>query len=48
MGGGHGHVDHVTITLTTGGGMGKRCLFSVKSSTRKVAEDITILRGLPV
>ena len=35
-------------TLTTGGGVGKSCLFSVKSSTRKVAEDMTNLSGLPI
>ena len=35
-------------TLTTGGGVGKSCLFSVKSSTRKVAEEMTNLSGLPI
>ena len=35
------------LTLTTGGGVGKRTLFSVKSSTRKVADMITNLSGFP-
>lgn len=35
------------LTDTTGGGVGKRSLFSVKSSTLNVADMITNLRGLP-
>ena len=34
-------------TVIIGGVTGKRCLFSVKSSTLSVAEDITNLRGCP-